>query len=421
MIKTIQVSELKLGMFVEKMEGNWFSHPFWKSRFLIDDEHTLGVLRSSNVDRVVIDTSKSQAPQSQSSEGAASPQTPPTSSADRIARVKARTVKAPSPPRPTSTEFEVGAAQAIASRSQEQVQKVFATARLGRAVNVRAVQPVVTDVLDSVRRNPQAFGGLMRCKLKNELVYRHALAVSALMVSLATKMKLRENEVREAGLAGLLLDLGVNYLPKHVEPKDGDFRNLEPKIWHQHVVLGHRSLQDDSNLSQSVLDACLQHHERLDGKGFPNGLAEDEIGRLGRMAAICDTFDFLLLETNSTKALDPAIALQKLREMEGAFDPKILRAFIESVGLYPVGSFVRLKSDKLAMVIDEDAKDQSKPVVEAFYSFETNERIVQHRIELAKPDCDDGIVEVADLAGLGLPDDAQLRELIFLAAFKLKG
>ncbi len=419
MLKQIPLSDLELGMFVHKMQGNWFDHPFWKSKFLIDEEDKLRTLKASQIEGVVIDTTKGRdvSPKTVECE-AANDRAAPTS-AGRINKIKSRRSIDRPADKPTSTQQEVHAAQAIAARGVERLHKTFIAGRLGKALNVRAVEPVVSDILASVRRNPQAFGGLMRCKLKNELVYRHALAVSALMVSLARRMKLSEAEAYEAGQAGLLLDIGTNYLPQNVDPPGGDYRNLGAKIWQQHVTLGHRALENDDGLPAAVLDACLQHHERLDGGGFPNGLAGDEISRIARMAAICDTFDFLLTSTDAADALDPAMAVQRLKAMDGAFDPDILRAFIESVGLYPVGSFVQLRSDKLAMVIDEDPKDAAKPIVQAFYSLERRERIVPHTIALARCGGEDEIVAIANLAGHDLPDEAQLRELVFLSAHKL--
>ncbi|NJO14027.1 MAG: HD domain-containing protein, partial [Rhizobiales bacterium] len=310
-------------------------------------------------------------------------------------------------------------AQAIANKAQKTVQNTFIAARLGKAINVNAVQPVVTDIMDSIRRNPQAFGGLMRCKLKNEVMYQHALAVSALMVSLARQMKLTQSETREAGLAGLLLDIGTNYLPQNAEVPNHDYRVADPKIWQQHVTLGHRALQNDDSLPEAVLSACLEHHERIDGQGYPKGLGKGEISTIGRMAAICDTFDFMLTRSASNEALDPAVAVQRLRAMEGAFDEEILRSFIESVGLHPVGSFVELRSGRLAMVIDDDLRDREKPVVQVFYSLEQHERIVPHRVALAQPDCKDAIIGTADLTGLDLPEEGQLRELVFFTAFKI--
>lgn len=423
MLKRIAVSDLELGMFVHKMEGSWFSHPFWKAKFLVDDAEKLSTLRDSDLEGVVIDTAKGK-------------DLPAARTPDKPTPMPASARIAPAPParlrsvvgrsavqtaslQPVPAEVEMHAAKAIAAKAQKTVQNTFIAARLGKAINVKAVQPVVTDIMDSVRRNPQAFGGLMRCKLKNEVIYQHALAVSALMVSLARQMKLTQTETHEAGLAGLMLDFGTNYLPQNVDVPNHDYRHADPKVWQGHVMLGYRALQNDDTLPDSVLAACLEHHERIDGEGYPKGLHKGEISTIGRMAAICDTFDFLLTRTNRTEALDPAVAVQRMQAMEGAFDDEILRSFIESVGLYPVGSFVNLSSGKIAMVIDEEPRDKSKPIVQAFYSRETQERIVPHRVTLAQADCRDEITGIADLTGLDLPDDGQLRELVFFTAYKM--
>jgi HD-GYP domain-containing protein (c-di-GMP phosphodiesterase class II) len=423
MLKRIAVSDLELGMFVHKMEGSWFSHPFWKAKFLVDDADKLSTLRDSDLDGVVIDTAKGKDVPAERPSGTPTPMpasariapAPPA----RLRSVVGRSAVHTTSLQPVPAEVEMHAAKAIADKGQKTVQNTFIAARLGKAINVKAVQPVVTDIMDSVRRNPQAFGGLMRCKLKNEVMYQHALAVSALMVSLARQMKLKQTETHEAGLAGLMLDFGTNYLPQNVDVPNHDYRHADPKVWQSHVMLGYRALQHDDTLPESVLAACLEHHERIDGSGYPKGLGKGEISTIGRMAAICDTFDFLLTRTNRTEALDPAVAVQRMRAMEGAFDEEILRSFIESVGLYPVGSFVELSSGKIAMVIDEDPRDKSKPIVQAFYSRETHERIVPHRVALAQADVKDEITGIADLAGLDLPDDGQLRELVFFTAYKM--
>lgn len=137
------------------------------------------------------------------------------------------------------------------------------------------------------------------------------------------------------------------------------------------------------------------------------------------MAAICDTFDFLLTRTNTAEALDPAVAVQRIREMEGAVGQDILRCFIESVGTYPAGSFVELQSGTIAMVIDEDTRGSSKPIVQAFYSRVSGERILPHRIDLTRCEGAENIVGSADLSELDVPDVAQLREQAFLTAYQL--
>lgn len=418
MLKEIEIAELEIGMFVHKMDGSWFDHPFWKSNFLIEDEKRLRTLKSSKLRGVVIDTSRGKDVDAPEPPNAAATAASAAPAKQRVRALSYRSKPEAALSAPTTMEQELRAAEAITTRAKQSLHKTYAAARLGRALNVKLVEPVVSDVLASVRRNPHAFSSLMRCKLKNELMFRHALSVSALMVSLACKMKLPPQDTLHCGLAGMLLDIGVNYLPQTLDPPGGDFRNTEHTIWQQHVMLGYQALANDCDLPQCVLDAVLQHHERLDGKGYPKALEGDRISTIARMAAICDTFDFLLSQSSAAAALDPAAAIRQMKTMNGAFDEEILRQFIESVGLYPVGSFVRLKSDKLAMVIDEDRKDHIVPVVQAFYSLTAGERIKPHRIELARPGEQDRIIDIADLSGLDLPDADYLREMIFLSAYK---
>lgn len=421
MLKQIAVSDLELGMFVHKFEGGWFEHPFWKAKFLIEDHERLAAIKASRLRAVVIDTAKGRdvAPSGSAArpcEASAAPAA--ASAASRIRTIKQRTAVQVSATGPVTMAQELDNAATIAEQARDKLHKAFTATRLGKALDVRKVEPVVSDILASVRRNPQAFSSLMRCKLKNEAVFRHALSVSALMVALADRMKLPAADIHNCGLAGLLLDIGVNYLPHAGDPPGGDYRNLAERIWIQHVILGHRALQNDGDLPQLVLDACLHHHERMDGGGYPQGAKGESIPMIARMAAICDTFDFHLTASDRSKGLDPAAAIEAMRADGGAFDPEILRVFVETVGMYPVGSFVVLASRKIAMVIDEDRKQPLRPVVQAFYSLDAGERILPHRIALAEGNDNERILGIADLAGLDLPADPQLRELVFLSAYR---
>lgn len=417
-LKRIGLEQLELGMFVHKLEGGWFDHPFWRAKFLIEDRERLDQLKSSRLSGVVIDVSQGKDVTCSKQAEVLSHSVAVTAEASRIKGIRTRTKHEKDFVRATTFEEEIHAAQAIATKAKHRLHSTFVAARLGKAINVKAVEPVVVDILASVRRNRHAFSGLMRCKLKNEVMFYHALSVSALMVSLASHMKLSRQDIHNCGLAGLLLDIGANYLPQDPAPANGDFRNLDRKIWQQHPVLGHRGLMNSDDLPQAVLDACLQHHECFDGSGYPHGLIGDQIALIARMAAICDTFDFLLTKTNTVAALDPAAAIEHMNAMKGAFDPNILRQFTESVGLYPVGSFVELNSAKLAMVIDEDRRDYAKPVVLVFYCLNARERIPPCRLQLAQNDLQEEIIGLADLSDHVLPEQDVLRELLFLSTYQ---
>lgn len=428
MLQRVPVEDLRLGMFIRKLEGNWFTHPFFRSRFLLDDEDVLEQLRSSRVKAVIVDASKGAAPAATPQPSAstappppvARPVAPPSAAlqVSRIDRLKHRIAPELARAVPPAPPKEAAAAAKLADKAQTAVARVFIDARLGKAVAVRQVEPIVAGIYASIQRDSQAFNGLMRCKLNNEFAYRHAIAVSALMVSLARQMRLPTAQVHEAGLAGLFLDFGVNFLPRESAAANGDFRPA--RTWTQHVTLGHQSLAGQAVIPPAALDACLQHHERLDGTGYPQGLSADAITPLARMAAICDAFDFLLCDAKDTQGVDPAVAVTRLKEMGAAFDQDILRRFIESVGFYPVGSFVRLRSDRLALVVDEDPEDPTMPVVQPFFSLVSGQRSWSGRLALANCYGEDAIVDVADLTGLDLPDPATLRELVFMRSVALR-
>lgn len=420
MLKRIPTSELAIGMFVQKMEGSWLDHPFWKGRFLIDDPEKLRKLRESSLKSVIIDTDLSKVqPAKRDTQAPAEPA--PVVPESRIARLKSlkerRSVARPNNT-PTTMSGEIGRAQSIAQAGTTILAKEFARARIRQTINVREVSPVVEDIYLSVQRNPQAFSGLMRCKLNNEPVYRHALSVSALMVSLARKMRLTPNEQRFAGTAGLLLDIGAAQLPQSVARNGVHPQELDPAVWQTHVMLGVSSLESAGSIPQQIIDACRTHHERWDGAGFPRNLAGNDIPILGRMAAICDTFEFLLEGSSTRPPLDPSRAVAALGQMQGAFDEHLLRKFVEMVGFYPIGSFVCLRNGLLAMVVDHNEARQHKPVVRTFYCVNKGERIIGKTCNLAQLDGQFDIIDSVDIAGLGLPAEAELRDMLFFESLQ---
>lgn len=298
MLKKIETADVRLGMFIHKLEGNWLDHPFWKSRFLLQDSKTLAQLRNSAVPSVVIDVSKGEdvdhqpAGREPVNAHGAMPAAVREAPLDRLRRIRMEVSSDTAPrksagrpfspqssapfarPRPAAPAAqEFGLATAVAQKSQRVISGAFLAARLGREVNVTDVQPVVEDIFASVERNPYAFSGLMRCKQDHEFIYRRALSVSALMISLARQMALSPLEVRKAGLAGLLMDIGACELPSGMLKSDEDFLSLDPIEWESHVMLGHHRLVSADGIPDSVLRVCMRHHELLDGTGFPQGLA----------------------------------------------------------------------------------------------------------------------------------------------------
>lgn len=417
MLRRIEPSEVELGMFIHKLEGNWFSHPFWKRGFVLDDPRDLAALRHSDVAGVIIDETLGAHPPMPASASPSPPSRPPVPLHRNVPAKRTgfgRPAIANADPLPIAREF--GAARAIAERSRRHISQAFLKARLGKGISIGDVEPVVEEIYGTVQRNEYAFSGLLRCQRDKEETYRHALAVCALMVALARRMRLSQAETHEAGMAGLLMDLGVGQLPQSLEAVEGDYRALPHHLLDQHVLFGHDMLCVAGDIPEAVLAAVRDHHERMDGSGYPKRLRGEDIDRFSRMAAICDEFDYLVTGGFERPPVDPAAAVEALVADDDKFDPEILRAFVESVGVYPIGAFVRLRSERLAMVVDIDPDDHSLPVVRTFHSFATGKPVRGETIRLAQCWGADAVEGIADFSELELPAVAALQERLLKAA-----
>ena len=426
MLKRISTSDVELGMFVHKLEGSWFKHPFWKTKFLLEDPAMLADLHASDVAGVIIDTARGLDLRPKPVRPVMAETAPATSAPivrpERRRPLVSRSNEAPpidlrsTTPHTTAREF--GAAVRVAGQSRKLVSRIFLESRFGKTIKAAAVEPVIEDIFASVQRNPHAFNGLMRCKRDNEYVYRHALAVSALMISLARHMKMPPNTIREAGMAGLMMDVGIGHLPVDLTEYGGDYRNVDETILCQHVMLGHQFLSAGGDMPQSVLDVCHNHHEMMDGTGYPRGLKGNEIDVMSRMAAICDTYDSLVSDTAEGTGMDPASAVAQMNAMQGWFDPEIMQKFIETMGIYPIGSVVRLRSGRLAMVVGQSPSDITRPRVRTFLSVAERRFVKAEDIDLANCFGADEIEGSDDPAAYGVADWPKLRERLFTAAAK---
>ncbi|XHS80442.1 HD-GYP domain-containing protein [Burkholderiaceae bacterium UC74_6] len=403
MLKKIPTREVRLGMFLQSLEGSWLAHPFWKTRFLLQDPADLSALHKSGVPAVWIDVEKGAdvagaalAPQA----AVAAVPSAPADPAESLA------VAEDAPLTRVELLSELDRAAQVVKRSRQKIVLLFNEVRLGRAADVEQCLPVVQDVADSVSRNPQALISLARLKTRDDYTYMHSVAVCALMVSLARQLGMDEARTREAGLAGLLHDVGKMLVPADVLNKPGRLSDDEFDIIKLHPTRGFELLKSGGAAPDSSLDVCLHHHERMDGTGYPAKLQGEQISMLARMGAVCDVYDAITSERVYKAAWDPAVSLSRMAQWQGHFDPVVFQAFVKSLGIYPVGSLVRLESQRLAVVVEQGEGMLLTPRVKAFYSLRGQTRVQPRLINLA--DGTDRIVARESPSDWSFPDLAEL-------------
>jgi len=379
MLKKIPVTEARLGMHLQRLEGPWLSHPFWKTSFTLDDPADLARLRASAVTHCWIDVALGLDVAAPAAAATAAPAPVP---APAPARVPAPAVAAP--PAWTSMDEELQRAAQICKSGRAAVKSLFAEARMGRALDAEGCLPLVDDIAGSVLRNPGALVSLARLKTADDYSYMHSVAVCALMVSLARQLGMDDAACREAGLAGLMHDLGKAMMPLEVLNKPGRLTEAEFAVMKTHPVRGHELLVEGRGAGPAVLEVCLHHHERPDGRGYPHGLAGDEVSLLARMGAVCDVYDAITSNRPYKAGWDPAESVAQMASWKGQFDDAVFQAFVRSLGIYPTGSLVRLASQRLAVVVEQNPQLLTAPTVRVFYAIESQRELPAERLDLAR-------------------------------------
>lgn len=397
MLKKIDVKQLRVGMFIHELDSSWIDTPFWQKSFMVADSATLSAVLKTNIRNATIDTDKGLDVLAEPAPGAA----PEAKTPAPVVRPPARK------PETVSMHDELGRAAIIVNKSRDAVFSMFSEARMGRAVDVKDAMPLVEEITASVFRNQDALIGLARLKSKDDYTYMHSVAVCALMVALAKQLNLSDQETRDAGLAGLLHDIGKMAISANILSKPGKLTDAEFMSVKGHPEAGYKILLEGKGVSEAALDVCLHHHEKMDGTGYPHGLAGDQISLLARMGAVCDVYDAITSDRPYKQGWCPADSLRKMAEWSKNkhFDEKVFQAFVKSIGIYPSGTLVRMESGRLGVVVEQQVgKSLLLPKVRVFFSSKSQTYITPLLLDLAGAGLQDKIVAREDVAKWGFKD-----------------
>jgi putative nucleotidyltransferase with HDIG domain len=401
MLKRIRAEHLKPGMYLHELCGSWMSHPFWRTSFVLNNPRDIQRIVDSGIDEVWIDSDKGLDIDSGHSREQIEEQIDRdlTGVAGNVFEMRARASMSEEPQRAART----------CARSRDMVVSMFREARMGKAIKAKDALPLVEEINNSVLRNPGALISIARLKRADDYTYMHSVAVCALMIALARQLHLDEQQTRAAGLAGLLHDVGKMMIPAAVLNKPGKLTDAEFALMKSHPAQGREILLAGEGIPAAALDVCMQHHEKFDGSGYPQRLQGEAISLFARMSAVCDVYDAVTSDRPYKKGWDPAEAVRRMAEWSGShFQNSMFQAFVKAVGIFPVGTLVRLQSGRLGVVVDQSAQSLLTPQVKVFFSTKSQVRLSPEIVDLARPGCNEKIAAHEDPAKWHFPDLEEL-------------
>ena len=380
MLKKIKVNDVRLGMYIQEVCGSWMDHPFWKQSFKLTDDNDLNTLKNCGVDEIWIDTSLGLDVDS----GVAA-----HSQSEAELKVENELKKIEQTPQKTealvSLQIELIAAKKLHTKTKEAVVSLFKDVRMGNALKLDGAVSLVDELNQSIIRNPSALICLSRLKTADNYTYLHSVSVCVLMIALGRQLGMKDDMLKQAGIAGLLHDIGKVFIPDEVLNKPGKLTDEEFNIVKTHPVKGWEFLKNSGEVNDLILDVCRHHHERVDGMGYPDKLSGEALTLFARMGAVCDVYDAITSNRSYKKGWEPVESIRKMAEWNnGHFDEVVFHAFVKTVGIYPTGTLLKLKSGRLGVVTDQSKKSLVKPIVKVFFSTRSNMHILQEIVDLSK-------------------------------------
>jgi HD-GYP domain-containing protein (c-di-GMP phosphodiesterase class II) len=264
----------------------------------------------------------------------------------------------------TTVEEEAPRAREVVAVAGELLDKLVADIRLGQSFEVERVEEIVDDMVESIVRNPQALMWVAKLREQDITAYGHGLQVSVYLTSFGRHLGFPKGQLSQLAQIGLLLDIGKIRLPRAILDKQGRLTDEEFETAKEHVAHGLAILGESGGFDPSILHGIEQHHERMNGSGYPRGLAGDEIGIFGRMAGIVDCFAALTNHRPYAAAVSSYEALRNITAWGGDFfHEPLVQQFVSSVGVFPVGSLIELSTGEVAVVVEHSKVRRLRPRV----------------------------------------------------------
>jgi len=291
------------------------------------------------------------------------------------------------PVKPKSDDFPqrlVSAKKTFDDAKQAQ-SKILEDIQQGKSIDPGPIKNLTNQSIETIFENPDALTCVLNIRNKDEYLLEHSVSVSILMSIFARYLKFDKSLIQDLAVGAFLHDVGKVLVPDKVLNKPGKLTDEEFEIIKTHAVHSKRIIDETEGIAEVSRQVVANHHEKLNGQGYPRGLKQSQLSQYDRMISICDIFDALSAHRVYKKGIAQIRAFAILREMasSGHLDPLLVDKFIRCLGIYPVGSLVRLSSNRLAIVDAPNPETPTKPKVKAFYSLSQNIFTAAKEIDLS--------------------------------------
>ncbi|MGH1470561.1 MAG: HD-GYP domain-containing protein [Cellvibrionaceae bacterium] len=402
-IKRISVDELQVGMYVAELSNEWIPDTNARKHGLIKRESAIEQVRRFGIAHVYIDADKG----ADCANGILLEEVNEHFE-NQLGTIERDFVSGESSIHSHSLgdvplEEELENAKEIHVDALSLVSQVMNDVKMGGVVDLQPVEDMADSISESIRRNQNALSCFTRMRHKDEYLMEHSFSVAVLMGVLARSMRVNGDDLHQMVTGALLHDIGKIQIDENILNKPG---SLTPEEWEEmkrHVEYGEVVMEQTKDVPLMIKQMCQQHHERLDGTGYPRGLSNEAITLHGRMTAIVDVYDAITADRCYHKGMTPSEAMKKLVEWSGDhLDKDIVYQFIACMSIFPAGSLVELDNRQLAFVRESNLKKQRAPLVEIVWDIKNQSPLPKQLINLSLPSNSLKIVRAVDPNDFGI-------------------
>jgi HD-GYP domain-containing protein (c-di-GMP phosphodiesterase class II) len=372
--KTLTIDELEPGMFVTTLIIK-NSKSKVKNQGIVNSQQTIESLKKQGVTEVIIrcDIEKYSDNTSIENDHSKNDQTDKTSTLS----------KSNASNQPCSLSEEFSRSCEIYDQTTKDIQDLLERAQTQQKLSPQAISALAGEITNSVIRNEYAITILTRIRHHSTYQWEHATNCAILVCGFALFLGFNKETAEKMTLGALLHDIGVAKVPKAIIDKPDKLTSNEMNVIKKHLAWGHQLCKRDGFDDPIIMDMLVNHHERLDGSGYPRGLKKEKLSKLSRITAIIDVYDAMTGDKIHKKGVQPITTLRHLLGQKEKFDQELVQKFIKYVGVHPVGSIIQLSNDKLAVVVEGNRAEPLKPKVQIFYSLKLQQYINSKPCDLA--------------------------------------